>query len=498
MSIRNVENYLDIKWISPSNITSPDSSELITEIIALFIPDSRRLFNVELIDFSKKLTNEYLNQLKNYLFVEGCCSYTECLFYLLKPDKSYSLYYSKIKLKDKELSFFETKSCNILRTEPKEIILDKSNNLFCVDYFSCENHSNIFKTLKIQETYENYKLNSLLVKVSIRNKILNKYLAIIKLNDKWFIYLDTFGFVNISFEIKKNIISFGKVKFDNFIFNFSKVKECRIFYLKYDERSTKFLNVFADCNCRKDNGWRQIDSMDKRSGVCWFDAGMMALLVPLRSRKLFLKPLSKKYNIPEEFLYPCKETQTTFEKYKMIYKMTRINTKKTSSNFLTVFRTLYNALNKPYNIEEDDYFKDYNIPVFYPRNKLDYLTTFIDPESDIFVITAFKKDDTYPDGIKRKFKNYFLISIYIAIKFSEDSDINHAVSFIKCKQGWFLFDDNLTYAGKKMIPIKTETKGDDIIFKEVKYKYWDQDSPGKTIKIDLLNSTQQISLVYSK
>ena len=59
------------------------------------------------------------------------------------------------------------------------------------------------------------------------------------------------------------------------------------------------------------DGFREINFVLSK-GICWFDAGMMALIIPMKLRKLLLDPIAKKYNISVELLFPCtdmKETQ---------------------------------------------------------------------------------------------------------------------------------------------------------------------------------------------
>ena len=508
---------MELNWIL-SNRHNVWDSHLITQLVCLLYPESKKLFDLQTngfgqngfgikIDFSRPLTKEYLKELfDNFYSMYGSTTIRKLMYLLPEDMNTKSFYYKKRKVNKKEINYFIQRPFIYPDIQPKEILLSKETQLFAITFNYVDvSNAKYFKKIKIQDFYNGFNLNSLLVYVNIPGKysVDLKALSIIKLNNLWFIFIDTLGLFEIPFTIKKNIIYFGNVKLKNYTFRFSKIKQAILFYLKTSDYITNKIDIFKECNCGVDYWWRQSNRDANYNGICWFDAGYMGIMVPLISRKLFLKPLAKKLKIPDESLFPCNDIWNTEDKFKIIKDLTNIDPYyRPSGGIQTVFQSLYPLLHKPYIVNFKNYWKMPYIPLYYPKMAMEYLTDSIDPTCDIFCIHTGEL--YYPKKIKHRFKNYSLTSIGIIfniynISFSEAIFSNrlHAISFIKCNTGWFLFDNNIASSGKPMKKLKTQIDGNDISFSDIKYKYHDVSLSEEAYpRIRLLKNTCSIALIY--
>ena len=500
---------MDINWRS-SNEPFKFESDLINSMIALFLPDSKILFKDFIkknkIDFSRQLNKDYLYKLKIKIIKDNNFSIICNLMSSLKTNNlTYSFFYQKLNYVNLNANFFVTSGSVPFFLEPKEIHFSKKTNFFGIFYNLKENFS-CFKNLKIQETYKHFKLNSILFSFNI-SKLIKINLSLVKINELWYVYYEKEGLKVLPFEIKDNIIIFGTVYFKLFKFEFSKVKILTLFYLKYMDKIIKKINPFKECDCSKDLGFMQTTG-GLSKGICWFDASFMALMAPIKLRNIFLKPLSKRFKIPEEQLFPCTDLMKADIKIKLIKKITRINTLKKGRNFLIVFQYFYKTLNLPTIPLNKDYNLNYNkfikkIPLYSVLREMNFITDFFTPETDLFALWSFQKN--FPLKIKHKFEKYELLSIVMAFKIPNLPHIdkryqNHAISIIKCKDGWYYFDDNLARDGRSMIKLKVKIKGDDIEFLPFKYSYYQLDdkkiNKERQIHIDLFNTANTLIFIY--
>lgn len=472
---------MEIKW--RYNNSFPSESIFINQLIVLLVPKSRSLFKKIIsenkINFSENISKENLLKLFDVIVKD---KNFPALAYLLctQDNKAKSFYYVKFQLKDKTCNMFYYPFDVYIEEEPREIILTKSTDIFTVNFF-------VKDDFDIHETYKNFKLNSILVNININNKYKN--LSIVKLNEIWYIYLDTEGIKKIPFKISDNIIKFGNVNFSSLTFNFSEIETCILVYLKFKKYTEDKINALTECNCDKDYGWRQIKDIQNK-GTCWFDASLVALLWPINLRNIFLKKVSKKFNISEEKLYPCNEISHE-EKRTIIKKITKVDCNSEVRNFMVFFISFYSSLNKSYDFIHDYYNKiaSDKVPLFCPNFKMDCLTDLFTPIGDLFVF--FVPKIGYPKIIKNKYKNYNLLSIVITVKVS---DYFHAATIVKCKNGWYYFDDERAYLGLKMIKVNTKINGDNIVFDPFYYNYLQDQND--SVKIDLLNTTNELFLIY--
>jgi len=475
----------------------PQFNTLLNSLVVLLLPDSGKLIkpllykHVRLNETKIQANNDLFSVYTDFQKLKGT-DYIQKMLYLLKIEKSSSFYYIKIPVLKKPIPDYLAYTQIRPNIEPKDIILGESTELFGIEYQYNPKYK-LLESLKLQETFKNFKLNSIYLRME-------KIYSIVKVKKKWYIYDDEVGLLPIPFEIKKNIIIFGSVKVKNSVFSFNNAIMCTVFYLKYTELSSNKIDVLKECDCDVAYGWRQIDEFCLAQGVCWFDAGMMALMIPLKSRNLFLNPLSKKLNMSETSLYPCTDQLKTSDKLKIISKLTKIDPMRRSGNYLAVFRVLYPLIDKKTDtIFDEDYYYLENSKIAWFSQVNEPLNSITDkinnPKDKIFVIGVLK--DTYPKIIKSYFKKYTLTAIFLAISTENGPFQDHGVAFVKCKHGWYLFDNNMASRGKPMIKIETEIIKDEIKFKPFSYSYDDILEIGEEpIKIDLFKTSFSLGFTY--
>jgi len=505
-------------------------SEIINSMIVLFVPDSKKLFKKFILTHKLKLDykntnyNDLISIYLRFLSLPGN-NFIQKILYSLGPDSSISYYYVKIKINFTEISQFKLSNLKELGVEPKDIILSSSTSLFGIEYVFDD--FNFKKNIKIQETFKNFKLNSIYLKIK-------KYYSIIKIENIWYIFDDEIGLKLIPFTITKNIIVFGSVQLKNLFFTFDKIENCIIFYLKDTssilsnvntssilsnekniipkkeiQKSEKKIKIFknkdgdlilnTECDCTKDLGWRQLSGQFCMShGICWFDAGMMALLIPIKLRKIFLDKFHEKYHIPKDKLFPCVEHFDTPDKETFVKTLTTIDTKKQSSTTYTVPRVLFSALDIDHNKiplyllkDKDDFNKiKFDSNIF--SNDLKYYYSRINGYKDFdlsynFFLISLKRG--YFEHPKNSLLGFCLQSILIAFNLRNDPKKKHAIAFIKCKNGWYLYDDNLPVRNKNMVKLNVSKNNGCLIFDSVQYVYNKVDY----INVDLFNTN---SLIY--
>lgn len=489
---------MDIKWLQPKEYQEP-YNRLLNSLITLLVPKSGDIIKPLLIDYFKK---------KNYFFetdltksLSGNDLYD--LFYQLKKvpfnsaiqkilyiidqkENSWSFYYTKVNLIDKKIPEFVQYLTHKIILEPKEIKSIKKTNIFAIEYIIKKNFD-LLKGIKIQETFENFKINSIYVEI-------DKVFSIVKIKNKWFIYDDIEGLIPINFTLTKNIISFDQVKIKDYLFCFSNVKSCTLIYLKFKDFEKKIIDPFKECDCKVDLGWRQVDSYCLSDGICWYDASLMALLIPLKSRRLFMDPISKKFNIPKETLFPCKESVKSKEKVEKIIEITKVNAYKDGGSFRVAFKAFYPLISKNERNVIDSkiwYPIGVDIPFYHLNKKITAVPNGIDPKTKIFVLEIFANKS--PVKIKSVFKQYELTAIVIGISISGGG---HAVAFIKCKGGWYFYDDNLANSGQNMIQLKYTILDNIIDFKPFTYKYSYYSKYDINIDINKMTDDDDICLIY--
>jgi len=468
---------MDIKWRQENNFDI-HLSNLLNSLVVLLAPDSGHiiypLLNLN-IYLSRELTyNDYESINSKFNTIPGN-TYIDKMLFLMGTDSSFSFFYIKINVNGTEIAKFSNDSSS-LDIEPKEIKLSPETKLFGINYKF--EHFKLNKNIKIQETFGEFKLNSIYVE-------LDKPYSIFKVNKIWFLYDDQIGVFNINFNIFDNIIYFDTVELNNKLFCFSQAKSCTLFYLKV----SKSIDPFEECDCRTDIGWLQKDKFCLGRGICWFDAGMMSLMIPLKSRKLFLKPMNKKFKIPEVILFPCRDSLSTPNKYKIIRAITQIEPNTELSDFQIIFSKLYPLISDSILL---DYSSNHyttlirNIPLLVLTRHLSEIPSLIEPQAKIFCIDIRPHIQGFK--ILNNYKNYSLISLNITI----DNNGNHNVAFINCIHGWFFYDNNLAAQYRPMIPIETQIHDNAIYFRNFSYSYLDGNPD---IYINLTN-TKRIILVY--
>lgn len=484
---------MDIKWVQPKEYQVP-YNRLLNSLISLLVPKSGDLIKPLLINYFKKSNYFFETDLtkplsENDLYdlfiqlkkVPFNSAIQKMLYIIDQKENSWSFYYTKVNLSDKKIPEFVQYLTHKIILEPKEIKSIKKTNIFAIEYIIQKNF-NLLKDIKIQETFENFKLNSIYVEI-------DKVFSIVKIKNKWFIYDDIEGLIPINFTLTKNIISFEQVKIKDYLFCFSNVKSCTLIYLKFKDFEKKIIDPFKECDCKVDLGWRQVDSYCLSPGICWYDASLMALLIPLKSRRLFMDPISKKFNIPKETLFPCKESVKSKEKVEKIIEITKVNAYKTGADFKDAFKAFYPLISKnEQNVIDSEIWYPIvsNIPFYLLDKKITAVPNGIDPKTKIFVLKI--SSNKFPVKIKSVFKQYELTAIFIGIPIKGG---NHAVDFIKCKDGWYLYDDNLANSGQNMIQLKYTILDNIIDFKPFTYSYYSK----YNINIDI-NKVANICLIY--
>lgn len=493
---------MDIKWLQKQNYQIP-FNKLLTSFVCLLVPESSKLVKPKLIDFfkSKKFIVDfnlqkefsYNDLVEMYMLLKKVPfdSFLEKILYLLRiKESSWSFYYLKVKLDKISIPEFIYTSYNYVYMEPKEIKETKKTDILLIEYFYAEKF-NLIKNIKIQETFENFKLNSIYAEDEKQ-----KAFGIVKIKDAWFIYDDTKGLYPIKFKINNNVITFLDTK----NFSFSKMKNCTLIYLKFKQFEEKIINPYKECNCKTDFGWRQADPYCLSTGICWYDAGMMCFLIPLKSRKIFLSPISKKYNLSEATLYPCAESNASHVKVAHVKKHFNIDATKTGGNILPFMEKIFPLISK--NIEltpntdlmKNNYSSSWwthspNLPLYSSSKQLKIIPEDFIPLTKIFIL-SIQVSKSKIEKIRSTYKGYELISIFIGFLLKGGG---HAIAFIKCNDGWYLYDDNLAQDGQNMIPIKTIEKNGFIEFKPVTYRY---SLNSYDIYMDLKKTPEDFNLIY--
>lgn len=481
-------------------------SKLLNSMISLFVPNSNILFKKIISEYKLKLYNtkfSYNDLIILYLKFKTIPgnNFIQKLLYTIGSDSSISYFYVKIKINNTEISEFISYKSTKIDIEPKDIILSPNTKIFGIQYIF--DNLELKKKLKIQETFKNFKLNSIFT-------VIEKAYSIVKIKKIWYIYDDIIGFIVIPYSINKNIIVFEPVKVNGLIFSFDKVKECVIFYMKYKNiiypkpnvsnypnpdisnnypkpnvsnnyKPTIFNNIYMECNCAKDLGWRQLTKQFCMSGgICWFDAGMMALLVPIKLRKIFLESFYKKYKIPKDKLFPCNENFNTnsSDKANFIKSMTNVNVNKDGDGIYKIPQILFSGL--------DDNIR--NIPLYLKDKKKFFKYLFnkdifkYTPRYTLININGYDDFDLKYNYFSISLKNYEppkenllgfeLQSITVGFELYEnDEESGHSIALIKCKHGWFLYDDNLALYNKNMIELNPSNVNGCLIFKPIRYNY---------------------------
>lgn len=501
---------MDIEWrmpnipddVSNKNKVKYHFSEMLNSMVSLFAPDSRKLFknffdDYTFFDFRKKLCyNDMIKFCNEFIKIPGD-DFVQKLLFTIGVNFSTSLYYAKIYVHGTEISEFSAYEKNYTNNvEPMDIELSSETNLFGINYKFKE--CCLFNKIKIQETFKNFKLISIYI-------IIDKSYSIVKINEKWYIYDDVIGFNKIPYTLTNNIIIFGKVELNNLTFSFDKVKECIVFYLKETKFNTinpKF-DYYRECDCNDDLGWMQMDKQFCISGgICWFDSGMMSFFIPIKLRKIFLKPFNEKYQIPKDKLFPCNENFYSSDKGEFIKDITNLDVtdKNNKAGFITIIKVIFSSIGNIndiplYLIENKDdiyrvsfkyiFFTSFEEYSLIPVKKFNYKFNF-------FALYFFaNKYFEYPKNI---IDGFFLQSILVGFNLYNIPNHGHGVAIINCKQGWYLYDDNLAKKNKNMIKLNPSLKNELLYFEPIKYNY--NNKKGDII-IDLPNCVNLI-YIYAK
>jgi len=553
---------MDIKWLQPeipSNLNYNFNNEilfsiLLNSMIVLFAPASRNLFTALIkklnLDFSKKIDYIYLNKINKIFIKIPGNEYLKKILYLIDSDINILYYYAKM---NNETNILGLSNFLINTIIPESYIFSPTIKLIGIEYL----FTNIYfkSKIKIQNYFKNFELNSIYVKIQ-------KAYSIVKIKNIWYIYDDRIGFINIPFIVKNNIIIFETIKLNNIIFSFDQVVECVFFYLKITqnvsrnetlenknqimqkkkfiknvskkiinereniaslkqlnnikinqkcsivkskskENSFKKVSFFDDnlkeCNCFNDIGWKKVDYF------C-MSGGMMAMLIPLNLRKIFVNSFSKKYKISLNKLFSDTELFEHLTKKKNFSdNFSKLNIMNKDVNPSSIIKVLFSAIDN--NIK--------NLPIYLMKNELTYYkliyeTVFKEEKAKYFEINEYKKFNLKYNffvincnKIKKiknvLYKDFYLCSIIICVimKSFNGRDNNHKIALIKCKHGWFLYDNNLTTQNKKIISHEPILADEILIFKPLKYEYGN--SVNESIDIDFnKKNINEYFLVYVK
>jgi len=457
-------------------------SEIINSLIVLFIPNSRILFE-DFIAKHKIKTDEL--SLEHHYFPEMMKLYSKFksfpgnnfiqkIFYSIGP-VSYISYF-EIKVDNPGESELER-----INNEP-DLIITPDTILFGFEYkFS----NNLLKNITILDTFGNFKLNSIYA-------IIDKPISFIKYQNIWYLFDERFGYIIIPTTVVNQTIVFEPLKIGNLIFSMNLIKECVFFYLKENKLSNKLSSLVftknptikdysvlnTECDCTKNIGWKQLSGQFcKSAGVCWFDASMMALLIPLKLRKIFLDKVHKKFDIPKDKLFPCYENYNEKNKGKFIKKLTNVDIDKDLSTIFKMPLIFFSALD---HLDK--------IPFYLTKSKNEFMKIFVNPnyfvndpkykysykilnENQLNLSYKFFMihSNSYFEYPKEKISNFSLQSITFATFIDDDIKQPHLTAFIKCKQGWFLYDNVLAMLNKNMIPLNVLSKNGYLIFKQSNY-----------------------------
>ena len=95
-------------------------------------------------------------------------------------------------------------------------------------------------------------------------------------------------------------------------------------------------------------------------------------------------------------------------------------------------------------------------------------------------------------------RKYKLLSIVINWEIRVNAF--HLTSIIKCKDGWYYFDNNLAQDGRSMIKLKVKIEGADIDFLPFTYSYYqlddNEENLKKKINFDLLKIANGLNFIY--
>jgi len=473
------KNITKVKKIKKGNIYSV----ILNSMIVFFSSKSNKIFKK---NFSK--ININYSYLLNFLYTLDIIEYfnndeyylIHKLFYSSGFNSGMLLYQIKLKHKSRfTLPNFRYKTKNILSSSTK---------FFGVEYLF---HNKLKKNIKIQESFNDFKLFSIYV------RIINSY-TIVKIENIWYIFDENIGYTIIPFTKSENFIIFKPIQLNKLNFSFDKIEECIIFYLRDGSRipqrnfikeinrlkfllkPIKYKDDFEniECDCNKNFGWQQYSSPGC-PGICWFDSGMLAIFIPMKLRKIFLKPVSEHFNIPQGYLFPCAELYNRSYKKQFIKDLVNFNVAEGGNHFYRIITVFFSILDDIKNIPiyeqlsyntfahifflKKDRYKGNNKFKF---NKIIYLKDF-NLKYNFFIISQ----SGYFRPPKENLFGFQLQSIVLGFSFGEDYEDLHAASFIKCKQGWFFYDDNLALDDQNMIKLKYSIKDGYLIFKPIKYRY---------------------------
>jgi len=475
-----------------------------------------RIINSMIVFFSSKsnkfLKNNFSKYELNYKYIIKFANDFNFIKYIYNIicsndfNSGITLYHQNIK---NNVLKFKLPKFKTFGNEEKDIILSPSTKFFGVEYLF---HKKFKNNIKIQESFNDFKLFSIYVEIE-------KYYSIIKIKNIWYIFDERIGYTIIPFTISKNFIIFEPIQLNDSIFSFDKIKYVIIFYLRNGSRipQTKIIKEInnldlllkpikykddfenIECDCNRSLGWLQHNSPDY-PGSYWFDAGMLAIFIPIKLRKIFLKPASEKFKIPQEYLFPCDEFYNISAKNQLIENLIDFDVNLETSYLLTIPIIFFSALDDIkkiplYNqIDKNIFYKlsPKKSKIFFHRSSRKIYYKDFNLKYNFFIISQVG----YFQNPKENLFDFQLQSIII--NFVDDNK-NHAVSFIKCKQGWFLYDNDLALNNQDMIKLKYSIKNGYLIFKPfVSFiEFNSSQIVNKIINVDLFKASER-NYLYAK
>lgn len=221
----------------------------------------------------------------------------------------------------------------------------------------------------------------------------------------------------------------------------------------------------SSCKCDAIIGWKHIKNS------CWFNAIMMALLIPKNSNKIFISFFNEYLNLNNSInLSYCKEMSKKNLSYlitKMFNKLYKMNN--VMDALLKIIDMYYEIRpgdvticnNKYYNQKRLNYFEDVSTSLKLPE-KINF-----NKSNNFYIIDK----SNHPHKVKPfiTYQNFVLTAIILEIHINS-TNIHHAISFIKCDEKWYLFDDEIAEKNKPLIKIKYNIKNNQIQFNIIKYE----------------------------